>query len=44
MNNVLLAISASHIRTQIQQGVRPLGLLPDAVEARIYQQGLYLNS
>ncbi|HMY39763.1 MAG TPA: nicotinate (nicotinamide) nucleotide adenylyltransferase [Marinagarivorans sp.] len=44
MNNALLAISASHIRTQIQQGVRPLGLLPDAVEERIYQQGLYLNS
>lgn len=44
MNNALLAISASQIRQQITQGLRPVGLVPEAVEERIYQQGLYLNS
>lgn len=44
MNNALLAISASHIRQHITQGLRPVGLVPEAVEERIYQQGLYLNS
>ncbi|HRH75959.1 MAG TPA: nicotinate (nicotinamide) nucleotide adenylyltransferase [Cellvibrionaceae bacterium] len=44
MNNALLAIAASDIRQQISQGIRPVGLVPEAVEAQIYQQGLYLNS
>jgi nicotinate-nucleotide adenylyltransferase len=44
LDNALLAISASRIRQQIAQGMRPVGLLPDAVEVQIHQQGLYLNS
>jgi nicotinate-nucleotide adenylyltransferase len=44
MNNALLSIAASDIRQQIAQGLRPVGLLPDAVEQWIYQQGLYVNS
>lgn len=44
LDNALLAISASRIRQQIAQGLRPVGLLPDSVELQIHQQGLYLNS
>lgn len=44
MDNALLAIAASRIREHIAQGIRPVGLLPEAVEQWIYQQGLYVNS
>lgn len=38
-----LAISATVIRQQIAQGFSPKYLLPDAVDAYIRQQGLYLS-
>lgn len=41
LDNALLAISATQIRQHITQGLRPVGFVPDAVELRIHQQGLY---
>jgi nicotinate-nucleotide adenylyltransferase len=43
MNNAELAIAASDIRQQITQGLRPVGLLPEAVEQWIFQHNLYVN-
>ncbi len=43
LGNSPLGIASRDIRQQIAQGLRPVGLVPEAVEQYIQAQGLYFN-